>query len=241
MRLILMLLAGLVGLSAAGAQETGQPPVAYIGFNTLKSDDKAAHVETFDDYVRAITPIMRRHGMTLSVYKVDHSDPAHPADFITFGTAKDQASFQAFFTDAEFQAEFPKLVGIIDSHFVTFTDRAVVPAPAHHTYTRLTLDWLRDSGDAAFTQVAAIEHDVAPFAKAHRAARTHHARGLFASTGLADDVAPFEAPSLVSLWQIPDPHGFLEDPGVRSLNDHLSGHFKETRTYWISRHEIGGH
>ena len=48
---------------------------------------------------------MARHGLTLDVFSVSHaSGDAYPADAITFGTAPDQQSFIAFFSDPDYQA-----------------------------------------------------------------------------------------------------------------------------------------
>ena len=54
----------------------------------------------FDDYIRKLRPIMSRYGMTVDSYDVQHggSDKLS-ADVVTFGSASDEESFQAFFQD----------------------------------------------------------------------------------------------------------------------------------------------
>ena len=211
------------------------PQVSYIGFNTLKSNHKAANVAAFHEYIRAIKPLMTAQGMTLDVYKVDHnSDPAGPVDFITFGTAKDRQSFQAFFANEDFQRAFPTLVGIIEAHFVSFVDGPVIPEKIHGGYTRLSLDWLKSTDDDMLKRIAEINHKVEEIAAHHGARQTHRVAGQFASTGLTDDIAPAEAPNVVSLWHMKDPHDFLEHSDVSKLNKQAAEMSKMYRSYWIS-------
>ena len=236
---ILALLTVLLSLSwASSAQEGGHhggPQVSYIGFNTLKADHKAHRVEAFKNYIATIKPIMERYGHTLDVYKVDHnSDPDHPVDFITFGTAPSQQAFQAFFGDAEFQHAFPTLVENIGGHFVTFVDSVVVPEKRHGGYTMLSLDWLKDMDDGARHAFGEMDHKLASIGVHKGADRTHKATGVMASTGLTDDLAPAEAPSVVALWHMTDPHDFLEDSEVSAINRKLAEHSASYRSFWIS-------
>ena len=211
------------------------PQVNYIGFNTLKSDHKAANVKTFLEYIKTITPLMEAQGMELAVYKVDHnSDPEKPVDFITFGTAKDQQSFQAFFANEDFQKAFPTLVGVIEAHFVSFIDSPVIPEKIHGGHTQLSLDWLKSTDDNTMEQVAELNHRIEGIAAHHGARQTHRVAGQFASTGLTDDIAPAEAPSIVSVWHMKDPHGFLEHSEVSKLNKKAAENSKMFRSYWIS-------
>ncbi len=239
-KILLTILCSLLAFSAS-AQHDGKtaadhaPQVSYIGFNTLKSDHKAANVKAFLGYIKTITPLMEAHGMTLDVYKVDHSsDPEKPVDFITFGTAKDQQSFQAFFANADFQKAFPTLVGVIDAHFVSFVDGPVTPEKNHEGYTQLSLDWLKSTDDGTMEQVAALNHKIEGIAAHHGARQTHRVAGQFASTGLTDDIAPAEAPTIVSVWHMNDPHGFLEHSEVSKLNKQAAENSKMFRSYWIS-------
>lgn len=234
----------LLGVSfASSAQDHGQsnqqgvhrPQISYIGFNTLKTDHKPDRVTAFKDYVDTITPIMERYGHTLDVYRVDHnSDPEHPVDFITFGTAPTQEAFQAFFADAEFQQAFPTLVGIIGRHYVTFVGSPVVPERVHGGYTQLTLDWLKPMDDGLRSVFGGMEERLLSLGHDKGARRTHRAGGTLASTGLTDDLAPAEAPTVVSLWHMTDPHAFLENDSVSALNKRMAGHSKQFRSYWIS-------
>lgn len=235
---IIALMFGLAGSTSANqhkATNEAAPLVSYIGFNTLKADHKKDRIAAFREYVKTIKPIMAEYGMTLDVYKVDAaSDTHHPVDFITFGTAVDQQSFQAFFGDAKFQEAFPTLVHNIEAHFVTFVDRPVVPEQRHGGYTQLSLDWLKHSDDGAMGVFAALEHDVAAIGAHKGAQQTHRAAGVMASTGLTDDVAPAKAPTFVSLWHMEDPHAFLEDEKVSALNKKLAEHSETYRSFWIS-------
>lgn len=241
MQKILFFLAVLLTIFPASAQHHedavagSAPEVSYIGFNTLKADHKAANIEAFHKYISIIKPIMMAQGMTLDVYKVDHaSDPEIPVDFITFGTAKDQQSFQAFFTNQEFQKAFPTLVGIIESHFVTFVDGPATPEKVQGGYTQLSLDWLKSTEDVVMKQVAELDHKINSIAAHHGATQTHRVAGQFASTGLTDDIAPAEAPTIISVWHMKDPHGFLEHSEVSKLNKQVAENSKMFRSYWIS-------
>lgn len=217
------------------AEENQTPQVSYIGFNTLKSDHKVENMQTFHAYIQTIKPLMAAHGMTLDVYRVDHaSDPNNPVDFITFGTAKTQQSFQKFFANEDFQQAFPTLVGIIENHFVTFVDGPVIPEKIHGGHTRLSLDWLKSMDEGAIKKVAALEHKINGIAAQHGARQTHRVAGQAASTGLTDDIAPAEAPTIVTVWHMKDPHGFLERTEVRRLNKQAAEHSKTYRSYWIS-------
>lgn len=211
------------------------PEISYIGFNTLKSGHKAANVKAFLEYIKTITPLMEAQGMDIAVYNVDHtSDPEKPVDFITFGTAKDQQSFQAFFANDDFQKAFPTLVGVIETHFVAFVDSPVIPEEVHGGYTQLSLDWLKSTDGEMMKQVDALNHKIEGIAAHHGARQTHRVAGQFASTGLTDDVAPAEAPSIVTVWHMKDPHGFLEHSEVSKLNKQAAENSKMFRSYWIS-------
>ncbi len=236
-KILLALLIPLLALtaSAQNSEEPFKPQVSYIGFNTLKADNKAVNVAAFQAYIRIIKPLMVAQGMTLDVYKVDHnSDPKMPVDFITFGTAKDQKSFQAFFENTDFQKAFPTLVGIIEAHFVTFVDGPVIPEKTHGGYTQLSLDWLNSNEGENLRRVAEINHKVEAIAPHHGARQTHRVVGQFANTGLAGDIAPAEAPNIISLWHMKDPHEFLEHSEVSALNKKVAKMSKMSRSYWIS-------
>lgn len=216
-------------------RESDVPQVSYIGFNTLKTDNKQANIEAFHKYVSIIKPIMMAQGMTLDVYKVDHaSDPEQPVDFITFGTAKTQQSFQDFFANEDFQRAFPTLVSIIENHFVTFVDGPVILEKHNDGYTQLSLDWHKATDAQTMKVVAALEHKINSIAVHHGAKQTHRVSGQVASTGLTDDIVPAEAPTFVSVWYMKNPHGFLEHSEVSKLNKQLAEHSKMFRSYWIS-------
>lgn len=220
------------------AASGGVPQISYIGFNTLKPETKSRNVGIFVDYIATIKPIMTKHGMTLDVYRVDHSSMSEmPVDFITFGTAPDQKSFQSFFANPDFQAAFPKLVSIIEEHFVTFVDKPLIPEPNAKGYTQLSLDWLKSTDDMTMQALHDLDVRIAALGRKIGARRTHRVAGLMASTGLTDDVSPAEPPNVVSVWHMMDPYAFLDDGEVGELSAHAKLNFKMSRSYWISKLE----
>lgn len=232
----IILLMSFGTLSGAHGAEEAKPQISYIGFNTLRADHKAAHNKVFNTYISAILPIMAKYDMELQVYRVDHnSNPDMPVDYITFGTAPDQATFQQFFADAELQSQFPNLVGALQSHFVTFLDQPMMPQRTKVPYTQLTLDWLVDNEDETKKKISVINSELLKYAPGLKAERAHVAAGMFATIGLTDDVTSVEAPTQVAIWNMVAPHDFLENEEVRALNKQAASLSKEFRSYWITR------
>lgn len=231
--ILLMIFSAFSGVN--GTEET-KPLVSYIGFNTLKADQKASHNEAFNKYIAAILPVMDNYNMGLQVHRVDHnSNPDIPVDYITFGTAPDQATFQKLFADAELQTQFPNLVGALQAHFVTFIDQPIMPSMTKAPYTQLTLDWLVNNDEETQKKISGINEALQKYAANLKADRAYTAAGLFASTGLTDDVTQVEAPTQISLWYMEAPHDFLENGEVRALNKQAATLSKEFRSYWITR------
>ncbi|WP_262696093.1 hypothetical protein [Kordiimonas aquimaris] len=222
--------------SSVQGMKNAKPQVSYIGFNTLKVDQKVSHNKAFNTYIAAILPIMAKYDMGLQVYRVDHnSNPEIPVDYITFGTAPDQTTFQKFFADAELQAQFPKLVDALQSHFVTFLDQPIMPKMTKVPYTQLTLDWLINKDDETKKKLAGIDDALLRYASNLKADKAYAAEGLFATIGLTDDVVPVEPPSQVAIWHMEAPHDFLENKEVRALNKQAATLSKDFRSYWITR------
>lgn len=231
---MVLLFSWVVMPASAQAQETTKPIINYIGFNTLKSDNKQVHHAAFHRYVTAVLPIMAKYGMALKVFRVEHnSNPEMPVDFITFGTAPDQEKFQAFFQDKDFQAQFPNLVNAIGAHFVTFNDQTIMPS-GQRADMQLALEWLSEKTPESEQKMAQINDTLVQLGRSMGATQTHLATGVLASVGLSNDVMPVEPPTSVSVWQMTDPHGFLESKEVQSLNKELSEILREYRTYWIT-------
>ncbi|MBO6505648.1 MAG: hypothetical protein JJ850_07960 [Kordiimonadaceae bacterium] len=238
--LLLMVLSLQAAADHHEAQEHSSPAISYIGFNKLKADHKAHRIAAFKDYIKTIKPIMERYGHTLEVYKVDHANiPEHAADFVTFGTAPSQEAFQSFFADTEFQRAFPTLVENIDQHFVTFLDVPIVPEKRDHGHYQLTMDWLKPMDDGMTAAYAEKKHQLMGLAAHAGAQQTHHAKGTMASVGLTDDLSPEEPPTLVTLWHMTDPHGFLDQDKVRDLNTSLAEFSNQQMVFWISPARIG--
>ena len=134
---LVTLLAALCSMPALASGE-----IHYIGFNRFVADHEAQSSVTFDEYLGKLRPIMDRYGMTVEAYDVLHGGSDQlSANIVTFGTAKDQESFQAFFSDAEFQQVFPMLIGALSEHQVVFTSGPFAIDSEHHGNTLLSMSW----------------------------------------------------------------------------------------------------
>ena len=126
-------------LAPAHAGET----IHYIGFNQFVADHAADGSRVFNDYVHLLRPIMSRYGMTVDAYNVLHGGTEQlAADVVTFGSAPDEESFQAFFADPEFQEIFPMLAGALAGRQVIFTSDAFAPTGQESGHTLLSLNWV---------------------------------------------------------------------------------------------------
>ncbi|NVJ99548.1 MAG: hypothetical protein HWE25_15455 [Alphaproteobacteria bacterium] len=235
MRLLLILTSLLLSMSGLKADDmpTNGHQIHYIGFNSLKADNKPAHDKAFRDYIHALTPIMAKHGLTLQVFKVAHQSADQKVDYISFGTAPDQATFQKFFTDPAFHAIFPALVGALDHHFVTFTDGPFMPKAHAKGHQLLSVSWLNDPADASLKAVEKLLESGEAIWARHNTQAIIMRHGVMASTGLADDVEMVAAPNLVEIWEVGDAHGLFDDPDFTKLEKAVKTHVQEARSYWL--------
>lgn len=219
----------LVSLPVAAGDAT----VHYLGFNAFGAD-KAESGKIFDAYMEKLRPIMHRYGMTVEAYNVLHggSDKLK-ADVITFGTAKDQQSFQAFFQDAEFQAIFPMLFGALEDHQVVFTatdfEPRKLPAGSH---TLLSATWPKE--EAGLKKIGALHHKLAPVYEKYGVAMQAHSSGVYSNRGLGAEISDTLPPALVELWAVRDAHGLFDDPDMKQTSEEMRGLADRTEDFWIA-------
>ena len=231
----------IVGILAAPATVAEDPQIHYMGFNAFGAD-KAKSSEVFDAYLETLRPIMARYEMTADAYNVVHGGSDNlRADVVTFGTAKDQASFQAFFQDPEFQKIFPMLLGALDDHQVVFTSGAFVPNPQHGAHTLLSASWFKDGAEAPLKTMASINHKIEPVFAKYGVEMLGHTAGVYSNRGLAAEVKDTHAPQLIELWSIKDAHGFLDDPLMKEAGHDLEALVERSEDFWIVRRPVGGH
>ncbi len=233
-RLGLLLFAlGLV--SPTGADET-VPSIHYIGFNHFIDGGDFDTTKVFSEYIETVVPIMARYGMTLDVYSVSHaSGDGFPADAVTFGTAPDQESFVAFFSDPEFQAAFPDLVGIIEDHNVVFTSGPLAPRSPMDadSNTLLTAYWFREATAGHRARFDELQRSLKPAMDTHGVAIASEASGVQANEGLAGQVTPVAPPELLSLRVFKDAHAYFEDGIVAEVRPLIHETLRVEGGYWI--------
>ncbi len=214
--------------------------VHFIGFNSLKVDNKAHHKDTFDAYIKRLKPILAKYDVTTDVYDVVFGgDGEIKADFITFGTAKDQQSFQAFFQDPEFHQIFPMLLGALDEHQVIFTAEAFSPdAEAIPGHTFLALNWLKGDVVEARKEVDALVQKLAPYNKKYGARKIAFGSGVYSNKGLAAEVVDTTAPQFVELWSIKDAHGLFEDIKAKEIFKETASIVERSESYWLQERKI---
>lgn len=233
MRSFLFLIISVVfGTSALQADPTSHQ-IHYVGFNSLKADQKATHDKAFRDYIQALKPIMASHGLTLEVFETTHQNAEQPVDYISFGSAPDQASFQRFFDDPAFQALFPVLVGALEHHFVAFTDGPFKPNTEHKSHQLLSVSWLQGDIAQSLKTLNALRVENVNVLERHNVEFVAVRHGVMASTGLADHVEMVPAPNLMEIWQIPDPHTLFDDKAFQNMESDAKQHTQNIRSYWI--------
>ncbi|MEO1136264.1 MAG: hypothetical protein AAFW68_06585 [Pseudomonadota bacterium] len=234
MKRMLTFLAAALTLSAGLLHaQTPAPEIHYIGFNDFIDDEAANADQVFSDYVETITPIMARYGLTLEAYRVVHANASGlAADAITFGAAPDQASFAAFFADPEFQAAFPKLVGVIEDHTVIFVDD-LLPAAPDHAPAMLRLYWLQEDRAENRAKIAEAQK-VLGEARASFGVEVLGVRsGLMANRGLGGEIEAVAPPDMISLTTFGDAHGYFDDPRVKSVAQEIDGLVRDDGAFWI--------
>lgn len=208
--------------------------IHYIGFNSFHSDERAKSAQAFDDYVHKLRSIMDRYGMTLAVYNVVHGgSEALPADVVTFGTAKDQQSFQAFFADPALHAIFPTLVGALSGHQVIFTSGPFVPDSGGREHLLLQLDWL----EAAPGAQAKLRSESSAYQRAQQrygVRQVAQSTGIMSNRGLAAEVRDTAPPQSLEMWRMQDAHGFFDDPDVQSVHHSIEALVDRSEAFWLT-------
>jgi len=213
--------------------------IHYIGFNQFIADHAADSGRVFDDYIHQLRPIMSRYGMTVDAYDVLHGGTEQlAADVVTFGSAPDQESFQAFFADPEFQEIFPMLAGALGGHQVIFTSDAFALTGREPGHTLLSLNWV--DGDAAegVAKLQDLNHRISPVFDRYGAHQIAHTAGVMASRGLAAEVTATTPPQLLELWSISDAHGFFDDPLVQASNKEAELLLTRSESFWLRLRDI---
>ncbi len=208
--------------------------IHYIGFNSFHAGDHTQSAQDFDDYISELLPIMDKYGMTLAVYNVVHGgSEALPADVVTFGTATDQHSFQAFFEDPALHAIFPTLAGALSGHQVVFTSGPFLPDTAGREHLLLQLDWLQASPEAA----AKLRADSSAYQQAQQrygVRQVAQSTGIMSNRGLAAEVEDTVPPQSLEIWRMRDAHGFFDDPEVRTVHDSIEALVDRSEAFWLT-------
>ena len=207
--------------------------VHYVGFNDFidNIDDVDA---VFSNYTKTIIPIMGRYGLTLKTYRVTYSlGNTITANAITFGTAPDIESFQAFFADPDFQAAFPKLVGIIENHTVVFTDGSFAPKMVEDHHTMIRLDWLKEPIDNNYAALEKLDESLRGLWKTYGVTQIASAHGVTANAGLAGEIKTVPAPQRMVIRNFRDAHDYLEQESVENVHEAMKKHVLTSSIFWI--------
>ena len=226
---LVTLLAALCSMPALASGE-----IHYIGFNRFVADHEAQSSVTFDEYLGKLRPIMDRYGMTVEAYDVLHGGSDQlSANVVTFGTAKDQESFQAFFSDAEFQQVFPMLIGALSEHQVVFTSGPFAIDSEHHGNTLLSMSWFDGDQVEGIAKINTLNAQASAVFDTYGVQQLAQSTGVLSSRGLAADVVEAEAPQHLELWSIRDAHGFFDDPVVTATNEDTLKLVSRSESFWL--------
>lgn len=226
------LVAALTGTVAFA--ETEAPAISYLGFNKFVAGEDRDPRDIFTAYIDTVTPIMARHGLTLDAARVTHqSATAIPADAVTFGTAPDHESFQAFFADPEYQAAFPQLVGIIEAHTVVFLSAPLTAPQDGRAPRMLTTDWIGGDLAEGVAALEALEEPLADLRARFGVVLDGEANGVAANQGLTDDVEAVAPPHRVRLRRMRHAHGYLEHPDVLAAHEAAKDLLERRGAYWL--------
>ncbi len=231
---LLVLLTALAGPPALASGE-----IHYIGFNRFVADQETESGIVFDDYIRKLRPIMSRYGMTVDSYDVQHggSDKLS-ADVVTFGSASDEESFQAFFQDPDFQQIFPMLFTALSDHQVIFTSDPFAVSGRKGGHTLLTLGWVDGDPVAGLARLQALNDEIRPVFATYGVELEAQTAGVMSNRGLAAEVTQTAPPHLLELWSIRDAHGFFDDPIVQSSNEAAEQVVSRSESFWLRPREI---
>jgi len=231
---VVVLLAVLAGVPALAKGE-----IHYIGFNRFIADQATESGIVFDDYIRKLRPIMSRYGMTVDSYDVKYGgSDVLTADVVTFGTAMDQESFQAFFEDPDFQQIFPMLLTALSDHQVIFTADPFAVSGKTGGNTLLTLGWVDGDPAAGLARLKALNDEIRPVFGTYGVELAAQTAGVMSNRGLAAEVTPTTPPHLLELWSIRDAHGFFDDPIVQSSNEAAEQVVSRSESFWLRPRDI---
>lgn len=226
----------------ASALSAEEPQVHYLGFN-LFGPDKIGSGRVFDAYMKKLQPIMARYGVTAEPYTVlNGGSKMLSADVITFGTAKDQASFQAFFQDAALQEIFPMLVGALDGHQVIFTAGPFSPSvQEEQNHLLLSANWLKGAAGASLAKLSSITENATQIFGKYGAFIEARATGVFSNQGLTGEIKKTVPPHLLEVRSIRDAHGLFDDPLMIDANMAAKKLLSRTENFWIIKRDFADH
>ena len=213
--------------------------IHYIGFNKFVADNEAESSRVFDDYIHQLRPIMSRYGMTVDAFDVLHGGSAElPADVVTFGSAPDEESFQAFFADPELQEIFPMLVGALGGHEVIFTSGPFSVTGNESGHTLLSLNWVDGDATDGVSRIQALNEKTSSVFGQYGVRQIDDTAGLMSNRGLAAEITPTAPPQLLELWSIRDAHGYFDDPLVQSTNKKAEAIISRSEAFWLKARVI---
>jgi len=213
--------------------------VHYVGFNKFVADHEADSGQIFDDYIHRLRPIMSRYGLTVDAYDVLHGGTDElSANVVTFGSAPDEESFQAFFADPEFQQLFPMLIGALGDHQVIFTSSAFTVGERESGHTLLSLNWVEGDATEGVVKLQDLNDRMSPVFRQYGVRQIAHSTGVMSNRGLAAEITPTTAPQLLELWSIRDAHGFFDDPLVQASNGEAEAVTSRNESFWLRLREI---
>ncbi len=232
-KVLMGVLMSLVIMSSASAGDQ----IHYIGFNKFAAEDASS--ETFNEYIRQLTPIMARYGLTVESYDVLHGGTEElDADVVTFGSAPNLESFQSFFQDPEFQKIFPMLVGALSGHQVIFTGGPFTITGKHNEHTLLSLCWVKGEPEQTLAKLDLLNEGISPVFDTYGVRKMAQAKGVMSNRGLAGDITQTSPPELLELWSIKDAHGFYDDPLVKTAGEDAENLVTRKEAFWLKPRQI---
>jgi hypothetical protein len=229
----------LIGIMIVARPATATDEIHYIGFNKFETMDVTNSSDAFNEYIRQLTPIMSRYGMTVQSYDVVHGgSKALDADVVTFGSARNQESFQAFFQDPEFQKIFPLLIGALSEHQVIFTGRPFAITGKDNGHTLLSLSWVKGDPVKSLAKLGMLNEGISQVFDTYGVQQIAQASGVMSSRGLAEEVTQTSPPELLELWSMDDAHGFYDDPLVKAASDDVANLVLHSESFWLKPRNI---
>lgn len=229
----------LMVIMIAAIPATANDEIHYIGFNKFETQDVTNSGNAFNEYIRQLTPIMSRYGMTVQSYDVVHGgSDALDADVVTFGSARSQESFQAFFQDPEFQRIFPMLIGALSEHQVIFTGRPFAITGKDNGHTLLSLNWVKGDPGQTLARLNMLNEGISQVFDTYGVRQIAKASGVMSSRGLAGEVIQTSPPELLELWSMDNAHGFFDDPLVKAASEDAENLVLHSESFWLKPRNI---